>query len=359
MVLFSNLHANVLPHLKYLGIQCPKGFSQSECLDNCTLLRLIGWTKAQLIPPLQTLKVWEGRGTTDDIVVDYISTGYLDEHLGRSGKEYDQIVVRGMVTKCVFINADVIPAFQLHSTILFRQLQEFVVSLALDYSTNHDIPILPYLEQIKRLEIWDGIIPVYPLKIDLPLTRTLQWLKLDFSTSFWMIGRSFKALREFEFYERPTFHELPEGHKGLQVDLPLCTTLKWRGSEGFLQLLSCPNVQIFHLQEGAMWSILVDGVPQSLTKVLFNFPCLKQLVIRTFMDGCLAHPLLRLVLCEARKRGVWRDIRSVDVMIRGTAFSSGIILSEAVEHQQDYEKWWEKVKVTKENANLITINASI
>jgi hypothetical protein len=35
-------HTNVLPHLKYLGIQCPKGFSQSERLDNFPLLRLVG-----------------------------------------------------------------------------------------------------------------------------------------------------------------------------------------------------------------------------------------------------------------------------------------------------------------------------
>jgi hypothetical protein len=41
-------HASVLPHLKYLGIQCPKGFSQSECLDNGPLLRLVGWTRAHL-----------------------------------------------------------------------------------------------------------------------------------------------------------------------------------------------------------------------------------------------------------------------------------------------------------------------
>jgi hypothetical protein len=75
-------HANVLPCLNYLGIQCPKGFSQTECLDNCPLLRLVAWTRAQVIPPLQHLKVWEGRGTTDDIVVDYISTGYMERHLG-------------------------------------------------------------------------------------------------------------------------------------------------------------------------------------------------------------------------------------------------------------------------------------
>jgi len=53
-------HANVLPHLKFLRIQCPKGFSQSERLDNFPLLRAIGWTRAYLTPALEHLKVWEG-----------------------------------------------------------------------------------------------------------------------------------------------------------------------------------------------------------------------------------------------------------------------------------------------------------
>ena len=34
-------NVNVLPHLKYLSIQCPKGFSQSECLENYPLFRLV------------------------------------------------------------------------------------------------------------------------------------------------------------------------------------------------------------------------------------------------------------------------------------------------------------------------------
>jgi len=43
-------HADVLPHLKYLEIQCPKGFSQSARLGNFPLLRTIGWTRAYLTP---------------------------------------------------------------------------------------------------------------------------------------------------------------------------------------------------------------------------------------------------------------------------------------------------------------------
>ena len=349
-------HVNSLPNLKYLGIQCPKGFSRFECLDNCALLRLVGWTRAQLKPPLEQLKVWEGSGITEDIVVNYISAGYLEKHLGTSVEKYDQIVVGGMITKLLFIDCDAIPVFRLHSTILFRQLQELVVRLS--HSTQHDIPILPYLEQIKRLEIWGGIIPPYPLEIDLPLTRTLQWFKLKFSTSFWMIGRSFKALREFDFYQQ-IFYEFPEEYyRRLPVNLPVCTTLKWRESMTVLRLLSCPNVQNFHFRQGPRRSLGVDA-PQFLTNVLFKFLCLKQLDIRLSEDVWWANSLLQFVLWETRERGVWRDIRSVDVTFGGTSSLADAFFSEAVRDRQHYEKWWKKVTVTKENANLITINASI
>jgi len=92
-------HANVLPYLKFLEIQCPKGFSQSECLENFPFLRAIGWTRAYLTPPLEHLKVWEGRGSMDDTAVDYTSTGYLDKHLGTSSKESDATIVKAIVTR--------------------------------------------------------------------------------------------------------------------------------------------------------------------------------------------------------------------------------------------------------------------
>ena len=351
-------HVNILPYLKYLGIQCPKGFSKSEILDNHPLLRHIGWTRAQLTPPLEHFKVWEGRGTTEDITVDCLSAGYTDKHLAMSGEGLDQIVVRGMITKCLFIDSYALPVlFGFGSTILFRRLQELVISPG--YTSSYKFPILSYLEQIKRLEISGGIIPAGPLGIDLPLTRTLQWLKLENSTIFWMIGRSFKALREFEYYEGPTFHEFPGAYRAPQVDLSVCTTLKWRGSEGFLRLLSSPNIQIFHFQRESVWSTLDDEELQSLTHVLFNFPCLKQLEIRLSGDWWWVDSLLQLVLCEARERGVWRDIKSVDVMFRGTDLSADVVFNHAVRRQQDYEKWWKGVTVIKDRANLITINAYI
>ena len=349
-------YVNILPYLKSLGIQCPKGFSQSECLDNCPLLRHVGWTRAQLTPPLEHLKVWEGRGTADDIVVDYVSTRYLEKYLGILGEKYDPIIVGGMITKYLLIDGAAIRVFQLRSTILFRQLQELVVSLS--YYSKDIIPIFPYLEQIKRLAIWDGIIPVYPLRIDLPLTRTLQWLKLDHSTSSWMIGRSFKALREFEFNERLDDPQIQYRNEGLHVDLPACTTLIWRRSKDFLRFLSCPNVQSFHFQRQLVW----DEAPRkSLTNFLCNCSCLQQLDIHIPMEPWWAGSMTQFVLCEAREQGAWRDIKSVKVSVDFYGFSWGVVhhfYAETVGRQQHYEKWWKQVAVTKEHTDSVIITAS-
>jgi hypothetical protein len=48
--------------------------------------------------------VWEGRGTADDIVVDYISTEFLDKHLGTSTAGYYWGIVSGMVTQYLDID---------------------------------------------------------------------------------------------------------------------------------------------------------------------------------------------------------------------------------------------------------------
>ena len=130
----------------------------------------------------------------DDIAVDYTSTNYLYKHLGVSNTEFDATIVRAIVTRRLAIEFPDTPLFPLHSTVLFRQLRH----LELNCESNHEILILPYLEKIEWLQISRGSIPEYPLNIDLPLTHTLQWLKLCHSTSFsWMLGRTFKALREF------------------------------------------------------------------------------------------------------------------------------------------------------------------
>ena len=244
----QNWHTNVLPNLRYLGIQRPKGFSQSECLDNIPLLRLVGWTRAQLTPPLENLKVWEGRGTADNIMVDYTSTDYLDKHLGISNEKHDSTLVRGMVTHRLVIHASTTPLFQLNSTVLFSHLQDLEVSCYHD----HEIAILPCLEQIKRLEIWHGIIPVCPLNIDLPLVHTLQWLRLGYSTTSWMLGRSFEKLRAFDLVERPNTRKNQSRrsrYEGLLARLPACTTLRLGNLSGdHLHFLSCPNAQILQWQ---------------------------------------------------------------------------------------------------------------
>ena len=349
-------HTDVLPHLKYLGIQCPKGFSQSECLDNLPFLRLVGWTRAHLTPPLEHLMLWEGRGSTDDTLVDYISTGYLHKHLGISGKEFDTMTVMGMVTRCLVIDIYATPLFRLHSTVLFRRLQH----LELTCNRNHEIPIFPFLQQIKKLEITLGMIPEYSLDIDLPLTQTLQWLRLDCSTPSWMLGRSFKALQEFQIYWSPFPPQNPSRHEGLQVDLPACTTLQLEECPNdYLRSLSCSNVQILRWWQISPWTTFNLAALNSSHDFVFNLSCLQNLDI--FVPQYFGlDSLIRFVFCDAWEQGVWRDIRSVGVGIRFDSSSELChFLDQTFGHQQSYEKWWKTFTVTKEPVGvLVHINAS-
>ena len=351
-------HAKVLPNLKYLGIQCPKGFSQSECLDNLPLLRLVGWTRAHLTPPLEHLKVWEGKGSIDDIAVDYISTGYLYKHLGSSSEEYDAMIVKGMAIRSLIICDSDTPLFQLQFTVFFRQLQH----LKLTCYDNHEITILPCLEQIKSLEIENGIIPVYSLNLDFPLTRTLHWLILHSSTFSWMLGRSFKSLREFQIDWSPFPPENLSMHEGLQVDLPACTTLKLENcSMGRFRFLSCSNVQTLCWGQYANWSATDKAALRSPYDFLFNLSCLQNLDI--FVPQYLGlDSLIHFVFCAAWEQGLWRDIRRVEVKIRFTSSSKAShFLDQTVGHQQRYEKWWQTFTATKRLAGwvLVDINASM
>ena len=332
-------HANVLPHLKYLGIQCPKGFSQSECIDNSLLFRLVGWTRLHLTPPLEHLKVWEGRGSMGDIVVDYISTGYLDKHPGLD----DLRIINGMVTRHLRIGLASIPLIQLHSTPLFRRLQH----LELNWHEWGELPILPYLEQIRRLEIGAGIIPVYSLNLDLPLTHTLQWLKLGSLTTFpWMLGRTFKALRDFQMSYIQFPPENRSGYEGLSVNLPACTTLQLENcSSDILRLLSCSNTRTLHWQQVSTWT--TSNLIKSSHDSLFKISSLQ------ILDIEVSHYLgvdfmIHFVFCGAWEQGVWRDIRSVEVRVWFIASPEKIFhfFDNIVGHH--YEKWWKEFTVTKD-----------
>jgi len=351
-------HANVLPHLKYLEIQCPKGFSQSERLDNFPLFRAIGWTRAYMTPPLEHLKVWEGRGGMDDIAVDYTSTDYLYKPPGLSNKECDATIVRAIATRRLAVEFPDIDTrlFPLRSTLLFRQLRH----LELNCESNHEILILPYLEQIERLEISNGSIPEHSLNIDLPLTRTLQWLKTCRSTSFsWMLGRTFKALTEFRVTAPLDEPENHSRHEGLQVDLPACTTLKlFHCSMDCLRLLSCLNVQILHWYPLSFQTFDLAAF-DSLHHFLFNLSCLKTLNI-SLPRGLGIDSLIDFVFCGAPEHGVWRDIRNVEVEIWFNSSSKvSRFFDQTVGHQLRYENWWKSFTVIRRFARTVTFNASM
>ena len=340
-------HANVLPHLKYLSIQCPKGFSESECIENSLLFRLVGWTRLYLTPPLEHLKVWEGRGSMDDIVVDYISTGYLDKHPGIS-HELDLMIVRAMVTQHLVMYMMSTPLLQLHSTSLCRRLQRLV----LVWRDKHEILILPCLDQLKRLEIYRGIIPVYSLNLDLLLTHTLQFLKLQSTTFSWMLGRSFKALRDLQMYRVQFPPKNRSGYEGLLVDLPACTTLELIScSSGILRLLSCSNIQFLRWERDTEWTTF-DLEALKSPHPLFNFSSLQ--ILDIFVPHYLGVDfMIHFIFCGAREQGVWRDIRSMDVTVwlndTSEAFS---FFDKIVGHQQQYEKWWKEFTVTKDELDV-------
>jgi len=348
-------HANILPHLKFLSIQCHNGFSRSSRLDNFPLLRAIGWTRAYLTPSLKHLKVCEGRGGMDDIAVDYTSTSYLDKHLGISSKESDATIVKAIVTRRLAITFPDTPLFPLHSTVLFRQLRH----LELICKFNHRILILPYLERIERLEILNGSISEYSLNVDLPLTHTLQWLVLDSSTASWMLGRTFKALREFRVDQPPNEPENHSRHEGLQVDLPACTTLQlWNCPVKYLRFHSCSNVQSLCWSQHSLQTFDLAAF-NSLHGFLFNLPCLQNLNIFV-PQGLGIDSLIDFVFRGASKHEVWRDIRGVEVGVMcDTKLEAYGFFDQLVVHRSHFEKWWKSFTVTQKYATTVNINTSM
>ena len=291
----------------------------------------------------------------DDIAVDYTSTGYLDKHLGISNKELDATIVKAIVTRRLAIAFPDTPLFPLHSTVLFRGLRH----LELTCKSNYRILILPYLEQIERLKISSGSIPEYSLNLDLPLTHTLQWLELRFSKRLWMLGRTFKALREFRVVLPPDEPENHSRHEGLQVDLPACTTLQLMYcSMYYCGFLSCSNVQILRLSLSQRPLQTFDlAASNSLQDCLFNLSRLQYLDI-SVPQGLGINSLIDFVFCGASEHGAWRDIRSVGVEIRfnySSESEASHLFDQTVGHQPRYEKSWKSFTVTKEHGTYATI----
>ena len=269
-----------------------------------------------MTPALENLKVWEERGTTDKIVVDYIGTDYLDKHPAISSTKYDPIIIRGMITQCLIITNFDTPLLQLRSSALFRLLEDFKISFNYHENTpiyDFGILLFPCLERLKRLEILGSDVLAGQLESDLPLVSTLQWLNLRHSAYSWMLGRSFKALREFVVEESPLELEKRSHHEGLQVDLPACTILRLENcSEEPLRFLSCPNVRIFHYRHHVRHTISGTAL-----KCLTNFLCgcsqLQELKISIREELGSESSLVQFVFGDAREQRVWRDIRRVEL----------------------------------------------
>jgi hypothetical protein len=348
---------SILPHLKYLGIRCPKDLSQSEWPYNSPLLRLVAWTRKE-VTPLEHLKVWEGRGTIDDIiVVDYVSDNCWHMRPGLEGCDIN--IVKGMVTRRLLFRDPVDRLFQLRSTILFSQLHD----LEIDYHHDHEITILPFLDELKRLVIWHGIIPAYSLTHYLPLFQTLQSLRMGHSSFSWMLGRTFKALREFSAGDLLDTLEVQVGHETLQVVLPACKTLKlWDFSANHLRFLSCPNVRT--LQWGpppALPAIDAEAL-RSLQDFLFTCSRLQTLDI-PILHHSGRDSLIQFVFCDALEQGLWRDIMSVRVRVTFTGSPSEDryhFFSKMVGHQRRFDKWWKEFTVTNDGmAMMVTVRASM
>jgi hypothetical protein len=353
-------HTNVLPSLKYLGIQSPKGFSQSQCLDNLPLLRLVAWTQAQLVPPLQHLNVWEGRGTTDDNVVDYISTGYMEKHLGPLEEGYDWMIVSRMVTQMLCIYGSDTPLFKLYSTVLFRQLQALVC-----WGFHGDNHVLAYLEQIIKLVICSSSIPAYPLDTNLPLVHTLQKLELSNSSFSWMLGRSFKQLKECIIMDPDDTSGDLSKCKGLQVEMPACTRFEWTWPLVIpFPFFSSPNLQVLIWKPLDSGFALNEAVLKSLHDFLLNCSCLQELDIKISHRPGL-DSLIQFVFCDAWEQGVWHGIRSVGMSVRFHGSSENKkkkgshFFNQMVGHQPDYEKWWKEFKVNMEDEHKVILGASI
>ena len=334
-------HSNILPSLKSLSIQSIEGLTP-QSLGSLLILRLVTWTRSQSSVPLKHLKLWECRGTTHDIVTDYISTGYLRRHFGISDEVYDSVIVRGMVAHCLVIHGRALSNL-FHSTFLFKRLQVLDIRESHDESHN-----LPYLDQIKELTIGHNRIPAYSLDVDLPLVHTLRVLCLYFSTFTWMLGRVFKVLKDFTLqYQKDTNEDLVR-FKGMQVNMPACEKLWcYCCPLDYFSFLSCPNLRTLD------W-ILPDGAPVSdqtvlkLHEFLLNCPHLQNLSI-SISRSSAPDALIHFVFLDSWEQKVWQDIMSVEVIFRldlgseeGTHY-----LTQMIEHKH-YEEWWNDFTVSKE-----------
>ena len=256
------------------------------------------------------------------------------------------MIVRGMVTQSLVLEIGDTSLLKLHSTFLFRQLQ------GLDIRTVYDLEInfVSYLEQVKQLKITGGTFPANVLNTHLPLVHTLQHLDLKWSTFSWMLGRTFKALKQVDLYDNRS--EELSAHKGLRVDLPACTTFKSiLHSVVHFDFFSSPNLQALVWEEISGPRIHNEAFSKPLQNFLLCCPYLQQLEVVIYHHSEL-DSLFQFVFYDAREQGVWQDIRSVKLTVGFTQFADRIpFFNQILGHQQHYRESWREFTVTNEKRN--------
>ena len=156
-----------------------------------------------------------------------------------------------------------------------------------------------------------------------------------------MLGRTFEALEECDVSNTKEESE----HKGLQMGLPACTKLVWVSSSDIFYDVSCPNVQTLHLNTYENDFPSFEVSPKLLYDALFNYSCLQTLNI-AILHYSGVRSLIHLIFCDSWERGVWKNIRRVDMAVRYNMNGLGELFNEMVWCQQHYAKGWRKFMVS-------------
>ena len=102
-------------------------------------------------------------------------------------------------------------------TSIFRRLVTFKVDVR---EMRTEVDILAQFENLETLEAYRLRLPTYNTDIDLPLVRTLKWMKIKTVSVQWMAGRTFPNMTECTIIW-PHYPESLAPAGG--VDLPVCT----------------------------------------------------------------------------------------------------------------------------------------
>ena len=102
-------------------------------------------------------------------------------------------------------------------TSIFRRLVHFKVDVR---EMRTEVDILAQFQHLETLEAYRLRLPNYSTDVDLPLVRTLKWMKIKTVSVQWMAGRTFPNMGECTII----WPHYPESlAQGGGVDLPACT----------------------------------------------------------------------------------------------------------------------------------------